>query len=153
MQVVLEVLERRLDFDEAGCRTATARPDHVRTDCCASGAMPSEINKVHKLDTFTEQNRAARASVRAEIWQLQCDLNNRTTDFAQIEVRKRFMGGARSPQQSKAMGCSFIRRRHRRSISEPSSNETAGAFQSRSGRAAFLPRPELGEDARRVTCR
>jgi Transposase IS66 family len=29
---------------------------------------------VHKLDTFTEQNRAAQASVRAAIWQLYSDL-------------------------------------------------------------------------------
>ena len=29
---------------------------------------------VHKLDTFTEQNRAAQASVRAAIWQFYSDL-------------------------------------------------------------------------------
>src|SRR5271163_729153 len=29
---------------------------------------------VHKLDTFTEQNRAAQATVRAAIWQLYRDL-------------------------------------------------------------------------------
>jgi hypothetical protein len=31
---------------------------------------------VHKLDTFTDQNRAARATVRAAIWQLYRDLKS-----------------------------------------------------------------------------
>jgi hypothetical protein len=35
---------------------------------------PRKRGLVHKLDTFTDQNRAAQSTVRAEIWQLYRDL-------------------------------------------------------------------------------
>ena len=35
---------------------------------------PRKRGLVHKLDTFTEENRVAQATVRAAIWQLYRDL-------------------------------------------------------------------------------
>jgi hypothetical protein len=37
---------------------------------------PRKRGLVHKLDTFTDQNRATQSTVRAEIWQLYRDLKS-----------------------------------------------------------------------------
>ena len=50
---------------------------------------------VHKLDTFTEQNRAAQASTRAAIWQL----------YADLKVYR----GAPSPERKNALTAEFDR--------------------------------------------
>ena len=47
---------------------------------------PRKRGLVHKLDTFTDQNRAAQSTVRAEIWQLYRDL--KAYRCAQSQARK-----------------------------------------------------------------